>query len=124
MLPVALGLLVSTGCGSKLNLDQTVKLTPEKPFVTLIVDAPRGEQKVAVTAQSDQHFSLWVAVEDEKNSVLPGLEAGHKPANPLAALENTKRVSVEVTIPAKKPFYVLLARVDKEADVKVTMKNK
>src|SRR5262245_25416276 len=121
---VAVCALVLAGCGSKVNVEQTVNLGGERTDATLIIDPPSSEQKVAVTAQAAEPFSLYLVADDETGGMQKRLEEGKVPASPLAKQEDTKSASVEATIPAKKQFYVFLVRAGAPTEVKVSIKSK
>jgi hypothetical protein len=124
-------LLGLAGCGQPLKVEKTVKLDPGY-YETYTFDAPRGEQKLTVTASADQPVSVWVFLADDlkvdKDTLNPVLDraVAAKSGQAIAkAEEPQKEVSIEGTVPAKKEFRVLVKNTGKEsAEVKLTVKGK
>jgi hypothetical protein len=127
----ALGLVVLTGC-QKLNQETTLPLKPGETKA-FHIDAPRGEQKVHVAATSaGAPVDVYVILSDTPEAAIKlaedkALASGGQLTDSLASKANSEEATLDVTIPAKKAFAVLVvnsihAKKDAEVKLKVTGK--
>ncbi len=84
------------GCSpSKLRYEKSVEIGVEGK--TLIIEAPKKEEKVKIEVTAQDPLSVEVAL--KKN-----LDKG----KPLAEKRNSKEITLEVTIPAGEEFCIIL----------------
>lgn len=113
---LAPALLLTAGC-QRLNFEHAVKLEPGD-VRGFPVDAPRGEQKVAVEVRAaDAPVDVYVVLAEDENDPLNRLLSGRAPENVLASKKQVKETTLEATVPAKKKFSVLLANAPKTTSV-------
>jgi hypothetical protein len=127
----ALGLLALLGC-QKLNKETTLSLEPGETKVYHI-DGPRSEQKVNVVATSaGAPVDVYVILSDTPDAAAKlaeekSLASGGKLSDALASKPQAEEASLDVTIPAKKPFAVLVVNpinARKKTDVKLKVTGK
>jgi hypothetical protein len=111
-------LLVLPGC-QKLNYETTVQLG-DGDVQLVLVDPPRSEQKVHITAASSgSPVDVYVVLDKDKEAAKQALLDGKKPAAVLVSETKTRDASLEATIPAKSGFAILLGGASKSSEVKV-----
>jgi hypothetical protein len=119
---LAVGLLAAVaGCQSRLNLDHTLDVDVGSSK-DVVIDAPRYDQKVAVTVESDNPVSVYVCLLDNRKAVHDALDKGKKPEGVLASKEQVQTDTFDVTVPAKQQAVVLVEAGTKAAKVKLKIK--
>jgi hypothetical protein len=112
-------LLLLPGCGQKLNYETTVKLRAGEVQAQM-VDAPRREQTVRVTATSSgSPIDAYLVLDKDKEAAKEALLDGKKPAAFLAGQTKTRDAILEATIPANSDFTIVLGGATKDSQVKV-----
>lgn len=116
--------LVIGGCNRTLHYDKTVTLGPGD-VQSFSVDAPRGEQKVTVSFTSSKApVNVFVALATNLENASKEVQNYKKPQAVLGALENAKEGSIDVVIPAKAAFGVIVAGAIKDTEVQFKMNGK
>jgi hypothetical protein len=111
---VIVGLMLSmTGCQKASNaplIDETIDV-PSNETKAKIIDGPRREQKISVTAQaSTGSFGIYV-VREKDRAALEDKLTNLKPVSSgfLAKKEKSSDATLEAVIPAGEDFAVVLA---------------
>lgn len=121
---VALALLLLVGC-QRLNYEKTFTL--DAPYWTASFDAPRGDQKVTVTATStEEPINVFLILTEDTKEGERAAESQIKPEKALGARENSKEISFEATVPAKKEFTVFISLAKgarRKTDIKLSVKS-
>jgi hypothetical protein len=111
--------LALPGCGQRLNYETTVDL-PEGEVQSLMIDAPKREQKVSVTVSSaGSPIDVYVVLDKDKEAGKQALLDHKKPAGSLASKTKTQDATLEVAIPANTGFAILLGGASKNSRVTV-----
>jgi hypothetical protein len=127
----ALGLLVLLGC-QKLHQESTLSLEPGETKV-LHIDGPRGEQKVNVAATAaGSPVDIYVILAETPEGAIKlatdkGLATGGTLADALASKPAAEEAILDVTIPAKKAFAVVVVnpfKAAKKTEVKLKVTGK
>ena len=128
-LPLIAGILLGgAGCQKASNaalVDESVEV-PSQQTKAKIIDGPRREQKISVTAQSSAgSFSIYIVPEKEREALEAKLINLKAPTGGiLAKKEGTTDATLEATIPAKEDFAVVLLNVGgKSVQVKLKVTN-
>jgi hypothetical protein len=112
-------LLVLSGCGQKLDYQTSVDLD-EGQVQSILIDPPKREQNVSITAKSTgSPIDLYVVLDKDKEPAKQALLDRKKPAAALASKTKTQDAALEVTIPANTGFAVLLGGAGKSSHVTV-----
>ena len=118
--------LLPVGC-QRLSFEKTYSLGSTH-YWTAAFDAPRGEQKVTVTASSTKEpVNVFLILEED---LTEGEQAALNRVIPKKALggqESAKEISFEVTVPAKKSFVVFIGEAKgfaRGTDVKLSVKGR
>lgn len=111
------------GCQSKLNVVSTMQLEAVVTK-TLDIDAPRYDQKMVVTIQSDQPINVFVYLQKDKAAATAAIDKDKPSEAMLAHKENVQTETFEVTVPAKQAAIVTVQSMTKPANVKVTINGK
>ena len=125
---IAARLLRAAGCG-KVNMEKAATLEPGD-FKAITIDAPRGEQKVSVSATSTgAPIDVYVALEGDQDAALKlaeDLARGNKPpSSVIASKQKDTEATLDAVIPARKGYSVLLVNGStKKADVKIKIAGK
>ena len=110
--PIALGLalvlVVIAGCQSRLNVDAAYQLEPGVMKDTEI-DAPRYDQKVVVTVNSNEPVDVYVYLKKDRDTILAAVAKNPKQAPVLASKEAARNETLEVTLPAKETAVITVA---------------
>jgi hypothetical protein len=117
---VGLCVLLSAGCQS-LSYETTITIEKGSPYQETEFKGPKSEQKVTATISSDEPVSLYLVLMDNKDEAVNALLQKRKPTKPLAAKEETKEATLEATIPAGKPFAILIRPVESKKDIEVKL---
>ncbi len=96
-LPLVLVLLL--GCQSKLSTEHKLSLEPGESR-SVVVDGPTFTQKVVVTLSSNQPVDVAVHLKKDVTD--------DKANNPLGSLKQSSAGTLNVQIPAKEAFVVLV----------------
>jgi hypothetical protein len=106
------------GCQSKLNIDQTLQV--ESGSLKVIeVDAPRYDQKMVFSIQSDNPVNVFVYLQKDKTAVMDAIEKDKKPDGLLVSRENVTNETLEASVPGKQPAAVAFQTTTKPAAVKL-----
>ena len=121
---VALPLLILAGC-QRLNYERDFTLDASTSQ-TFTIAAPRGDQKLTVTATSSKEpIIVFVVLAEDKAAGDAAAANRIQPKKALGGQENAKEISFEATIPSGKEFIVYV-RMGKNArgttDVKLSVK--
>jgi hypothetical protein len=121
---LGLSFLAAGGC-QRLNYETTVQVAPSEIEVRTI-DPPRREQKVTVTFQSSgPPVDVYVTLEGDREAAKDALLNGKKPASSLGGSAKVTDGTLQVTVPAKSGYSVLIMnRGNQNADVKLTIKGR
>jgi hypothetical protein len=112
-------LAVLPGCGQRLNYETTVHLS-DGDVQLVLVDPPRSEQNVTVTATSSSSpVDVYLVLDKDKEAAKQTLLDRRKPAAVLAGVAKTRDATLEATIPAKSGFAILLGGASKQSEVRV-----
>jgi hypothetical protein len=112
-------LLAGAGCGQKLDYDSTVQLDAGQ-VQSMMIDAPKREQRVSVTVTSSSSpIDVYVVLDKDKEAGKQALLDGKKPAAALASQAETQDATLEATMPANSAFAILLGGASKTSQVKV-----
>ena len=109
--PIAALLLVLVlvlGCQSKLSTEHKLSLEPGETR-SVVVDGPTFAQKVVVTLSSNQPVDAAVHLQKDVS--------GDKATNPLGSLQQSSGGTIDVQIPAKEAFVVLVTNGMKPSSV-------
>ena len=124
---MALALLILAGC-QRLNYEHTFDLDGGIAYHRARFDAPRGDQKVTVTATSTKEpVTVFLVLADDEKEGERAADRRIKPEKALGGQENAKEISFEATIPAKKEFVVFLCTANgagRITDVKLSVKGR
>lgn len=105
---VTLAVLVLAGC-QRLNRETTFTFTATIPYCEAAFDGPRDDQQLTVTATSTKEkINVYVILEGDREAVVNDLLNKTKPRKLLAGEENSRDISFETTVPAKKDFVVFV----------------
>jgi hypothetical protein len=116
--------LMIGGCNRSLHYEKTVSLAPGKTQ-EFSVDAPRGEQKVTVVFSSSKvPVSVYVGIASNLESISDDVQNYKSPKGVLGKLENAKEGSIDVVIPAKTPFGVIVGGAKNDTEVQFKMNGK
>ena len=115
---------LAAGC-QKVNLDKTVSLVAGDVQAPIIVDAPRGQQKIQVSIASAEPIDIDIVLEENRPGLQETLLSGKRPAagKAVASKEKVKSDTLSATIPAGKGYAVVLSGAKKTTEVKVTVKS-
>lgn len=117
------GVCLISGC-QKLNYEKTLKLS-DTDVRAISIDGPRREQKVAVTVTAPgAKVDVYVVPEKDQEAVTQDLLNHKKPKEVLASKQKVESDTLEVTIPAKMSFSVVLGAASKDCEVKVSVKGR
>ena len=106
------------GCG-RLYHETTVQLGAGEVQL-LLIDAPKRDQKISVTAASSgSPIDVYVVLAKDKEAAKEALLSGKKPAESLAGKVKTPDATVEATIPANSEFAIILGGANKNTQVKL-----
>jgi hypothetical protein len=115
----ALLLLVLPGCGQKLNYETTVDLD-EGQVQSILIDAPKSEQKVTVTVNSaGAPIDAYIVLDKDKEAGKQALLNRQKPPQSLAGKVKTQDATLEATVPANTGFALLVGGASKNSRVSV-----
>jgi hypothetical protein len=118
LVPV-LTLACLAGCNTKVKYEKTDSLDPFESRV-YSVEGPAKDQKVKVEITStESEITYWVVLDKDKPKDLETLDASTKIPNALSTGSNKKAETVEVTIPGKQPFSVIIAGAKKKTTITV-----
>ena len=124
-LVLVLGLCVLgvAGC-QKVKIDKTIPLSAGS-VESIIIDAPRGEQKIRVSVTSAEPVDVDVVLGTNKAVVMDTLASGKRPAADkiVASKSKTKTDSFSATIPAGKEYAILLSGAAKTTEVTLSVKS-
>jgi biopolymer transport protein ExbD len=118
--------LATPGCQKARGVlvDETVQL-PSQENKAKIIDGPKKDQKISVTASAEGNFSVYITLEKDREAVmdrLANLEALGQQI--LAKSEKTKEAALEATISAGQDFAVILSNSGpKEVSIKLRVAN-
>jgi len=100
--------LLVAGCQSRLNRDLKSEVeTGDTNIIT--VDAPRYDQKVAVEfSSSDGPVSVYVGLKKNEDAINKAALTSKTEDTVLAKSEKTPSGSLEVNIPAKEEFVIVI----------------
>jgi hypothetical protein len=111
-------------CNRSLRYEKTISLGPGD-VQSFEVDAPRGEQKVTVSFTSSKvPVNVFVALAASLQSASKDVQNFQKPQGVLGKLENAKEGSIDVVIPAKTGFGVIVAGAKNDTEVQFKMAGK
>lgn len=110
------------GC-SKIHEKKDFTLEPGNSH-NLKITAPLSEQKLTVALTSDQPVSIWVLLEKDVPGGKDDLDPTTLKSGILASKTDTKEVSLDVTIPAKEAYRIIIAGAAKKAAVTVKIDSK
>lgn len=116
--------LIATGCNRALHFENTISMGPGdvKEFS---VDPPRSEQKVTIAfASSTVPVRVYVTLANNLESASKAIQNYKTPEGILGKQENAKEGSIDVVIPAKTPFGVIVAGAIKDTTVQFKMNGK
>src|SRR4051812_19954283 len=119
VLPLA---LLVTGCKQKVNQKNTFKLEPGD-IKGMIVDAPKKEQKIAVSIKSDVPVDVYLIQIKGNTEDLEKLLNDPSAGAVLASKKQTQDATVEGTVPAGSKFAAVVANPKKAASVDVSVTN-
>lgn len=109
----------------QLNYERTLDLEPGS-IRSILLDALSGEIKATIVAKSPGvPVHVYIVLEKDREAAEESVLRGQKPEKLLASKEKTEDATLQVTIPAKTEFVVLLASAGKqkaEVKLKVTAK--
>ena len=115
---LAVLLLAFPSC-QRLNYETAVDLS-EGEVQSILVEAPKKEQKVSVTASSaGSPIDVYVVLDKDKEAGKQALLDRKKPASSLASKVKTREATLEATIPANTGFAILLGGASKSNHVTV-----
>jgi len=121
-------LMATAGCQKLSNpvlVDETISV-PSLENKSKIIDGPKQDQKVSITAQSSEgNFDLYVVFESDAKRVMDELsEPRPVTGNVLGKKTKTKDASLDVSIPAGKGFAVIVSNSGpKDVAVKLKVAN-
>jgi hypothetical protein len=114
-------LLLSAGCG-KIDYEQTVAIPKDEQLVQVEFKAPSADKKVKVAARSEGGpVSVYLTLFDDLGEVTEAVRQKAKPRKAIATAEKTSEATIEGTIPAGKPFVVLVHREEPGDEIKVKL---
>jgi hypothetical protein len=116
-------LLALTGC-QRVNEERTlsVELNDVK---AVTIEAPKREQRLAVTATAAVPIDVYVVLEKDRSAVEEALQKGARPDKLLASQLKVEQASLEATVPAQNEYSVLVRSTSgKKADVKLKITGK
>src|SRR3990167_3987488 len=91
--------LVAAGCGSKLDIERTLEVTPNEAKMVIIEKINR-EQKVRVQVESEGGaVNVDCFLEKDQKEVEGARLSGKKSAKVLASEEKKEKVELVVTVP-------------------------
>lgn len=114
--------LLLAGCRQKVNQNQTYKIEPGESR-GFIIEAPKREQKIAVTVKSaDAPVDVYLIEIKGSSEDLDKLITDKSAGNILASQKQTKDATVEGTVPAGSKFAAVVSNAKKatSAELKVT----
>lgn len=124
---VALALLTLLGC-QRLNYEQTYSLDEGVAYQTAKFDAPRGDQRLTVTATSTKEpVNVFIVLAEDENEGIRAVSRRTNPKKVLGGQENAKEISFDATIPAKKEFILFVCTAKgarRITDVKISVKGR
>jgi hypothetical protein len=116
-------LLALTGC-QRLNDERTVHV-PAAGFLGIEYSAPRYGQKLQIQIRSPgAPVSVYLVREEDREAAESQIAIEKAPASPLASKEKAEDINLEVEVPAKTAYAVLICAHKKDADVHVQVKGR
>ena len=117
--------LLVAGCQKAINLEKTTTLTVGAVEASVILSAPRSEQKIRVSIASADPVDVDIVLETNREAVTKTLLVGKRPAGDMvvASMLKAKTDTVSATIPAGMQYAIVLSGATKSTDVKLTMKS-
>ena len=112
------------GCGQKLNIDRTITVGPME-VQSILVDAPKGDQKLTVDVSSPGvPVNVYVVFDADQQAVKDLMLAGKAPdaSKFVAGQQKVEAVELTTLVPAGKAFGVMIGGAKKKTDVKVKVK--
>jgi hypothetical protein len=89
----------------------------------IVIDPPRSEQKVTVTATSSScPVSVYLVLERDQSQARQTMMDYKAPTGALAGQEKTQDATLEATIPAKNGFAVLIGGATRSTQVNLHVK--
>lgn len=116
--------LMATGCNRALHFENTISMGPGdvKEFS---VDAPRNEQKVTIAFTSSKvPVNVYVTLANNLETASKAIQNYKTPEGILGKQENAKEGSIDVVIPAKKEFGIIVAGAKNDTTVQFKMNGK
>jgi hypothetical protein len=108
----------ASGC-QKLDYQGTIKIEAGTTYHETEFKGPKSEQKVQVSVKSGEPVTVYVLLGDDKDEAINAMRDKRTVRKLLASEEKTKEATLEATVPAGKPFVVLLLPADQKKDVEV-----
>jgi hypothetical protein len=122
-LGLALVLAAAVGCQSRLNMDAAYHVDAGTSK-DVAIDAPRYDQTVNITINSDAPVAVYVYPQKDQAVVQEAIGKGKKPPQLLASKEGVENDTITVTVPAKEAAMITLEAGHKPANVKVKIVGK
>ncbi|CAN5438669.1 hypothetical protein BH10PLA2_BH10PLA2_09750 [soil metagenome] len=121
---VACLVLTTAGCNRRLNFERSLTMGPGD-VRSFSVEAPRVQQKVTITfSSSEVPVDVYVALEKDIEAASSALQNYKAPQGILASQMKARQGSVDVTIPARTAYGVIVAGSTKDTTVQVKMTGK
>jgi hypothetical protein len=115
---VVFGLLVLSGCGQPVNIEKTVTLDPAAAVGPIVLDGPKGDQKITVEfTSSEAPVDVHVILGSDENAIRDELQRAKPKVEPLASQTKSKAGTLTATIPAGKDYGVYLNNAMKKTTV-------
>jgi hypothetical protein len=118
--------LVLSGCRKVVSFEKSVTVVGGEAYQEFTIDPPPRDQKVDVTVSSaTAPVNVYVVLEKDLAAVQDSLRLEKSPANVLEKRERVQDASLEVTVPARSSFTVLLTPVGgKTAQLNLKIKSR
>lgn len=116
-----LGVIWLSGCGAKLNIEQTKELSLSE-VITQPLDAYKKEQKITITVSATNPVDVFVYLDKDKDAAEAAINA-KKDDKLLAVSRMLKDGKLEAPIPANSPATIMIAPAGKSAKVTYKVTN-
>jgi hypothetical protein len=121
---IACLVLTNTGCNRRLNFHRSLTMGPGD-VRSFSVEAPRSEQKVTFHfSSSEVPVDVYVALEKDIDAASSAIQNYKAPQGILASQLKAREGSLDVTIPARTAYGVIVGGVTKDTTVEVKIAGK
>ncbi len=121
---IAISVLALAGCQSKLKDSRTLIVEPAG-INTVYIDGPKYDQKVTVEFSSSEcPVSVFVCLKQNEQSVGAAADVGQLHADLLGSVQKATSGTIDLSIPAKQDFAVLVMEAKKRTTVTLKLTGK